>query len=100
MKQGRYVAMAALILGAAVALLIWLSLREPRFEGAPLGLWMRIRQELEQAQDIHSFKLLLGALAEMGPAARPASPTVLRGITNFSLQSSRPVLKELRKIDP
>jgi hypothetical protein len=43
---------------------------------------------------------VLQALGSIGPAAKPAVPVILRTMTNFFTNITRPVREALMKIDP
>jgi hypothetical protein len=64
------------------------------------NLVYRVMEQLEKRQGVQVYKGFLDLLAEMGSAARPAVPVILRSMTNWGTDMSRPIRRALAKIDP
>lgn len=60
----------------------------------------RVIQELGKRQGYTTYKGFLNLLGEMGPAAKAAVPEILRTMTHWGTDMSRPVRPVLQKIDP
>lgn len=60
----------------------------------------RVIPELGKRQGYTTYKGFLNLLGEMGPAAKPAVPEILRTMTRWGTEMSRPVRPVLEKIDP
>jgi HEAT repeat protein len=75
----------------------------------PLAIWridhdtnvlQYIVPNLESSGTASNYRRFLAIAEEMGPAAKPAVPAILRGMTNFATELSSPVREALQKIDP
>lgn len=75
----------------------------------PLAIWriskdtnvlQHLISNLRNAGSARVYRRFLAAAAEMGEAAKPAVPAILRGHTNFTEDLTLPVQDALSKIDP
>jgi hypothetical protein len=64
------------------------------------NLLYRVIAELEKRQGYANYKGFLHLLGEMGPAAKPAVPAILKSMNNWGTDVSRPVRPVLLRIDP
>jgi hypothetical protein len=64
------------------------------------NLVYQVMEQLEKPQPIHTYRAFLDLLAQMGTAATPAVPEILRTMTNWGTDMSRSIRRTLSRIDP
>jgi HEAT repeat protein len=75
-----------------IVLALWRITQDP-------NLITREASQLEETSDATEFRIILSILAQIGPAARPAVPAIMAGLTKFGPDLSGAINRALAKID-